>query len=179
MEETPNISKEREDFLVNLQRQVDLAYKNRALETEDPNTDTTEELLKDVLQFRKEFENLPDDAILVRGEIELAKCEVAVYNPHDYRDLLRMAVKKFWQDEEFINSDVESRLKHEKDHYIPLLGQDGLKLAYKVHFYQDRKTGKTSFYPLVTFGGKVKVGILKDAIITPSPSSGDNVLVGK
>lgn len=178
--EGQNVFKDRAKFLENLQREVDVAFENRAIETPAEGTDTTVEQLEEAKEFYRKIEGKPDDEIVDFGPYQRVPHEVVVENPHDYRDLLRMALMKFWTDEDYVNFEVNERLKHELAHHVVLLGYEGCRQAYGVHFYRERNSKRSNFTRFVTVEGKAPVGLVRKSIeAVPNPSSGDAILLGK
>lgn len=169
-----NILPERKLFLEKLQKEVDYAYDHRAIETEAEGLDMPRERLEGMEEFAQELRGKKDDEIIDYGPFQKAPCEVVVYNPEDYKALVEMSVRKFWNDDEFVKSETAELVQHEVEHYQALSGLPGVKHIFGVHFFQIAGTNKINFTRFYDNEGKIPVGlIIKSFFDVETPSAGD------
>lgn len=175
--DTSDVFKDRAKFLEQLQKEVNSAFDNRAVETPAEGTDSTIEQLTGIEKFAKELEGKKDDEVIDCGKYQKLPHEVVVYNPHDYKDLIEMAIRKFWNDDDFVKSEVKEMVKHELEHHVALLGVEGVRQVYGIHFFKEKGSGKSNFTRFVGIEGKAPVGLIRKSITdVTNPSSGDRIL---
>ncbi|MEK7111304.1 MAG: hypothetical protein AAB856_01790 [Patescibacteria group bacterium] len=189
-----NVNLERERELEELKNRIDSAFQNRKLEEDITYPDEAQEKVikrsykKSDVDLAKHVRERVDLSSMGRKEedpvIDLPyipqKNEALVDHAHDYPALLRAANEKIFnyanaqENEDGKQEAVAKMLKHEYEHHVPGLGEEGLKIKYGVKFNEDKKAGTVSWQPFITLVGQAKKSVLERIFRAPAElSKGD------
>src|SRR5690349_9783460 len=143
-----NVLEIRQQLINELKNEVDTAFEK--CDMEQPSETITVEQKLGYQKLSDLIKDKSDSEIIDFGIYESAKGDVVVKNPHDYPDLLKFAIGKFWpNDSSYQSLEAEDRLRHEAGHYVSLFSAPDSKLSYGVHFYKEGQSGVKNFIPFV------------------------------
>jgi hypothetical protein len=171
-----NVTEDRENFLQELKKQVESAYKNRVTETPEMYSDDLKRR-RDIAQKMESLQAHETED----GEFKPAPNQVWVDNPHDYPALFRMGLDILVRNgalpgivEEGLQKLLKNNMRHEFQHHTPVIGQSNLKVHYLLTFYQtDDGTG--TFAPSIQPEGKITKQIYFDMAHGPDDPSEQDI----
>lgn len=188
-EDNVDVQAERKSLLLELQRKVDYAFEKRIKvkfipETQSIQTDT-ERAEGEYLAIKKLLEMgvSPEDIEVSLGGEPIPSNQVIVNNPHDYKDLMMMAINKVWKPGRLTqnqkNEIVAKNLEHEFGHHVPALGLDGVSVKYAVSFFEDKDTGLLLFGPSTVIEGKMNLTVYQKIVSgSTEQSDTDRIMQG-
>lgn len=201
VQETIDIVEQRGRLLIELKKQIDIAYKQRNVETYIPEEKNTAEAIAKAREKRTNLEgtspkkragtkniegnfvtsSTQDEEVFIdTGEFVPLPNAVYVTNSHDYPELVRMSLEKLaderYYDRKDIGKTTRDILEHEYEHHVPALGQDGLTVRYLIEFLEDKNRGIVGIRPAINLSGRFTVKLYQEIVnAAQTPSAIDKV----
>jgi hypothetical protein len=176
---TPDVKHERDLFLKDLKLKVDAAFSSRMKQTWNQDMTATDESIEKQRNLRQGIEGLSESEVL-KIDFSPNPATVSVDNSHDYPDLLKLAFEKLVSEglysPDTVKEDIEAILKHEQEHSIPALGQEGVRVRFNVTFFEDESFNDIGIIPSISLAGNIPLGLIKRiAHAVEDPGEGDKI----